>query len=98
MALGKFTKTPDEAKRYAIDYSEWLDATEYIANISFNVVSTNSGVLFIAPGSLGTNPTEAIFFVTGGSAGQTYTVGVTMTTTTNQVKQDTIIYSVRSLT
>lgn len=96
MALGKFTKTPDEAKRYAIDYSEWLDTGEYISHISFNVISSVTDIV-IVPGSIGATDTEVLFFVSGGTVGTTYTIAVTMTTSTNQVKQDTVVYSVRAL-
>ena len=97
MPLGKFTKTPVEAKRYAIEYDEWLDTGEYISSVTFQTISQNTGTLVIAPDAVGQNAKELVFFVAGGEAGQNYQVAVTMTTTGNQVKQDTIVFSVRAL-
>lgn len=97
MRLGKYSKSPDEAKRYLIEYSDWLDTGEYISTINFSVISTNDGVLNITPDTIGANKTAISFLASGGIAGQTYDIAVTMTTTASQTKQDTILFTVRSL-
>jgi hypothetical protein len=98
MPLGKFLKTPVEVKRYSIEYDEWLDTGEYISNITFQIVSQNTGTLVVAPNTVQQNAKALVFFVSGGNAGQNYEVALTMTTTGNQVKQDTITFQVKALT
>lgn len=97
MRLGKFTKTPTEAKRYKIDYSHWLDASEYVSAVSFSTISTNIGLINCIAGPIGATDTTVTFFATGGTDGQTYEVAVTMTTSGNQIKQDVIYFIVKSI-
>lgn len=98
MPLGKFIKTPVEVKRYSIEYDEWLDTGEYISNISFQIISQNTGTLAVVSDTIQQTAKSVIFFVSGGNSGQNYEVAVTMTTTGNQIKQDTIMFQVKALT
>ena len=97
MRLGKFTKTPDEAKRYEIDYSDWLDTSEYVSSIVFATISTNTGTINCIADAISPSATSVSFFASGGTDGQTYEVRTTMTTSANQIKQDTILFAVRAL-
>lgn len=94
-AIGRWTISPSEMKRYGIDYSEWLNAAEKIVSVSHEV-SPRTGPLFEVTGSLVTgNGMGVVFFVGGGVSGVDYRVTTTVTTNTGQVKQDTVLYLVR---
>jgi hypothetical protein len=96
MKLGNFVKTPDERKRYAIDYSEWLDTDELVDSYTFAVAPSETGGLEVDASSLSTDETTIVFFVNDGNDGTQYTVTATTTTTGGQVKQDTILFQVRA--
>lgn len=97
MRLGKFVKSPDEAKRYKIDYVNWLDTSEYVSSATFATISTNTGTITCVPDTIGATDTSLSYFVTGGNAGQTYEVRVRMITSANQVKEDTIQFQIKAL-
>lgn len=96
MRLGKFVKTPDEVKRYTIEYSDWLDTGEYCSSIVLTKLS-GTGVLTLSTNAVGNSATSVSFFVSGGVDGQDYEVSARMTTTANQVKEDSILFVVRAL-
>ena len=96
MPLGKFIKSPDEIKRYSIDYSNWLDTGEYLA--SATVTRTPStGLMTINVEAIAANDVDVSFFVSGGVAGTSYKLLVRAVTTNGQAKEDTITLEVRSL-
>lgn len=94
MALGKFVKSPDEVKRYSVDYSDWLDTGEYI--LTANVTISPSGPI-VDVQSTTTNDIDLSFFVTGGTAGTSYKLKTRVQTTNGQVKEDIIVLEVRAL-
>lgn len=96
MRLGKFLKTPEEIKRYTIEYANWLDSGEFLSAISFDILSDNTGLLVFIPNNIAPNSTKISFFVTGGDDNETYRAAVSATTTAGQVKQDTIDFIVRA--
>lgn len=96
MRLGNFSKTPAERKRYAIDYSEWLDTGETVTARTFTVTPVNVTTPFLVDASsINAAGTVLTFFVSGGANNTTYTVDVQITTSGGQIKEDTIIYTVR---
>lgn len=97
MRLGKYFKTPDEVKRYSIEYENWLDTGEYLSSVTFQTISTNTGALSITSDIIRPNTTKVEFFASDGDDGQTYEIAVTMNTTSGQTKQDVIFFSVRAL-
>lgn len=94
MALGKFVKSPDEIKRYSVEYVDWLDAGEFIQ--ACNVTVTPSGPIVDVQGVTASD-TDLSFFVTGGTAGTSYRLKTRVTTTNGQVKEDIILLEVRAL-
>lgn len=97
MPLGKFIKTPNEVKRYSIDYSNWLDTGEYLSAVSFTVTPTATVPLAATASSLGSSATSMTYSVSGGDDGGTYEIVVKVTTTQGQVKEDAVLYVVRSI-
>ena len=95
MSLGRYIKTPAERKRYAINYSDWLETGETVSSYSFSVTPTTSPVCEVDASSLTDSDTTIVFFLNGGIDGQRYVVNVQMTTSGGQVKEDTIQFDVR---
>lgn len=97
MKLAKFVKSPAERKRYTIDYSEWLDTGETVQSIVFTVApSTGTMPLEIDAFQIANPATSVVFFANYGDEGVAYTVDVIMTTSGGQIKEDQILFSVRS--
>ena len=96
MSLGRFTKSPAERKRYAIDYSNWLDTGETVSSYSFSVAPTTTSPLVVDASSLTTGSTVLVFFVSGGLLANQYTVDVQAVTSGGQIKEDTVLYNVRA--
>ena len=93
MRLGSFTKTPAERKRYAVDYTDWLDITESLQNVTFAVTPATTTPFVVD--AVSTNPanTTVVFFVSGGDTGKQYTVDVKAYTTGGQTKEDIVLFS-----
>jgi hypothetical protein len=102
MIIGKFVKTSREIARVSIDYSSWMDPEEFV-NLSVYDV-TGIDVLInpvtrlqipdvpavITNQTTSPDGTTAIFYVSGGTIGQTYRIRALMTTTAGQVKDDNV--------
>lgn len=95
MRLGSFTKTPAERKRYAIDYSEWLDTGELLSSLTFQVTPATTTPFLVDAFSIDTTRTIVVFYVAGGDSLKQYTVDVKAATTGGQIKEDVILFSVR---
>lgn len=96
MRLGRFVKTPNEVKRYTIEYADWLDTGEFCASIVLTKLS-GAGALVLSANAIPASSTAVDFFVSGGTDGEDYEVAARMTTTANQVKEDSILFVVRAL-
>jgi hypothetical protein len=96
MRLGKYVKSPIEVKRYSIDQSNWLDTGEYIQSVSFTVTPATTNALYAVASAISGSSTLFTFFVSGGDDNNTYDVVARMVTTGGQVKEDSILYTVRS--
>jgi len=95
MNLGKFTKSPDERKRYVIEYEDWLDAGEQLSDATFTVSPT--GALEIDAYLINEDGLSLAFFAAGGNDGETYEVLVQVSTTGGQIKENTVLFVVREL-
>jgi hypothetical protein len=96
MRLGRFSKTPSERKRYAIDYSQWLDTGETVVTYTFTATPVDATTTFtVDASSLSASGTTLVFFVSGGANNSQYTVDVKATTSGGQVKEDTVLFTVR---
>lgn len=95
MKLANFVKAPAERKRYLIDYSDWLDAGETILTVQFSVTPTTTNTLLIDAYQIGVPATSVIFFANFGDLNKQYTVEVTITTSGGQIKEDSVLFSIR---
>jgi len=96
MPVGKFNKTPNEVKRYSIDYSDWLDTAEYVSSVSFTVTSNSNVPLTVIADTIAANSTTVAFFVSGGAVSQVYDVTVRTVTTASQTKEDVVVFNIRA--
>lgn len=95
MKLARFTKAPNERKRYTIDYSDWLDTGETVSTVTFSVTPSTTNILQVDAYSIASPATSVVFFVNDGADGTTYTLEISITTSGGQVKEDQVHYSVR---
>lgn len=98
MKLGQFAKSPVERKRYALDYTDWLDTGEVVNGVTFTVTpTTGTSPLLVDSNSINASGTEVRFFVSSGDNGVNYTVTARVQTSGGQIKEDEILYLVRDL-
>lgn len=93
MKLAKFRKSPGDRKRYEVNYEDWLNSDELLTSVTMqgNVETDN---FYVEAFTLTSDKKEVIFYVSGGIAGSTYDVGVTISTSLSQIKEDTITFVV----
>lgn len=97
MRLAKFSKTPDERKRYTVDYTDWLETSETVASATYAVREATTPALVVDAQSILSGNKKVSFYVSGGDDGETYNVEVKITTSTGQVKEDVVIFAVRDI-
>ena len=95
MRLGSFIKTPIERKRYAIDYTDWLDTGETLTTVTYTIPLVTTPPLVVDASSLDAAHKVAVFFINGGLNNKQYTVEVVATTSGGQIKEDTVLFTVR---
>jgi hypothetical protein len=88
--LNTFTKQPAESLDYDIEYEDFLSTGDSVA--SGTAVATPSGLTVDAPLVVGT---ALKLWVSGGTAGTTYKVEVTMTTALGRIKQDELRFRIK---
>ena len=90
MLLGSKVHTAGDTKRWKLDFHRWLDNTATIVNASVTS-SSETCTVRPAPKILGK---EVIFFLTGGTVGETLTVSVMIEDSFGNIKNDTVAYTV----
>ena len=93
--LDNYVKTPNELKRYAIDYTAWLEDSETVTALEL----TPDDVALVVESSL-IEPIlqkSVSFFISGGEDDTDYLLIVKITTSSGQIKEDGIKYSVREI-
>lgn len=97
MILGKYIKTPDERKRYSVDYSDWLDTGETISSVTFQVIPDEALGIVVNGSSVNPLATGVAFFVDDGLSEKSYSVVLTIVTSGGQTKQDELKFTVKPL-
>lgn len=94
--LARYTKAPPERKRYQIDYTDWLDTGETVANVVFSFVNQTATSLIVVDG-VAVLPTAlgVQYYISGGLDGTTYEILATLTTSLGQIREDAILVSVK---
>lgn len=94
MRLGKYNKDPDERKRYRVDYDDWLDTGETVSGATF---TPSDPALVIDDIAIDPGLRAVQFYVSGGTDDVDYDVIVRMTSNLGQIKEDSILFAVRSV-
>lgn len=89
MLLGSKIHTAGDTRRWVINYDRWLDNTAEIDTVT--VTSSSITCTVNQSKVLGR---EVEFFVNGGVAGEQLTVTIVMTDTFNNIKTDTLAFTV----
>ena len=89
MLLGSKRHTMNDTRRWRLDYSRWLENPATIVNAT--VVSSSPTCTIDNSAVLGK---EIVFYLTGGVQGETLTVSVEMTDSFDNIKHDTIAFTV----
>lgn len=95
MRIGKFRKSPGDRKRYEVNYEDWLNEGEIITDVTMQGNVPADG-FYVDGYVVDTDGKEVIFYVSGGASGFEYTVRVTVETSMQQIKEDTITFMVTS--
>lgn len=99
----RFNQSPSESRRYLIDMTLDLSTGESIASIAAPVITSPSGELaptlvvsniVLAPAVNG-QVTQATFFVSVGTAGQSYEIDFLITTTLPQVIEVVVSFNIQ---
>lgn len=95
----RFKQTPNEKRRYLLDYTLDLASGETIVSVGTPTVVPADGVdptptlnitsVVIAPGAI-----QVAFFVDGGADGGTYEVQFLATTSLGQIREDVIEFDI----
>ncbi len=91
--IGKFRKAAADRKRYVVDYEDWMNEGEiiYIVAASGDVPEDN---FYVDGYVVDTGGKQVVFYVSGGAAGSTYDVTITIETSLQQTKEDFVTFVV----
>jgi hypothetical protein len=97
MILEKYEKQPAEVKDYDIDYSEWLapmgDALQDVTTAITCVTDPTDTALVC--NAVFTSPTQAKFWMAGGTDGQRYKLTAQATTQGGRLDESELIFTVK---
>ncbi len=93
MRLQTFKKNPDEVKRYGIDYTKWLDTNEQVQSVTLAVNGPNTS-LTASTSTITTDGKKIVFYVGGGTVGNVYNVYIEISTSAQQIREDTMPFVV----
>lgn len=90
--LETFEKQPADILDYDIDYVNWLPKNDFVSSVS---TTTSPPGLDVDAAIVINDGTRVKLWVSGGDAGETYKVEVTVTTNLSRVKQDEVRFRVK---
>lgn len=99
---GRFTQAPEERRRYILNYTLTLSAGERILGVGVPSITQTFGKLTVVPlvidGVLiGPTPfTEVVLYASGGDDQTIFEVQFLSTTSTGQIIEDVIEFSIES--
>lgn len=102
MLLDKLFKQPAERLSYEIDYSPWLQTGETVTAFVTTVTQQTGGTpvspLIVDAKSIKPDGLSVVIFVSHGDDSASYLIDVKATTSTGQIKEDTLWFNVGSAT
>lgn len=91
MLLGRRTISPGDARRYAIDYSGWLNLTETLSSFTFAV---SVGAASVSSYSISSDGKSVVFYVHGATlATVDFNVTVAAVTSLSQTRNDHVAFT-----
>lgn len=94
MRLAKFAKTPGDRKRYEVHYADWLDEGETLVNVETAIDQSVPGNIYVDGLLLDQDFLTVIMFVSEGQPDNEYDVGIRVTTSRGQIKEDYLTFVV----
>lgn len=95
---GKFKQSPNEVKRYVMDYSLDLDVGEIITIVAPTVVNPSGAPVspaFVCTGvAIAPSGTSFIYYASGGSDGWQYEIQFLVTTSLSKVFDNVVAYPI----
>lgn len=88
MNIGSKLHTEGDTKRWVVQYGQWLANTAVIAQFE---ISSSSDVFTVGDEEI--LGTDAVFFLSGGTANERTTLTLTMTDTLGNIKHDTVVFT-----
>lgn len=99
---GRFSQAPEERRRYILNYALTLSAGERVSSVNVASITQTFGKVTVAPlvidGVLiGPTPfTEVVLYASGGDDQTIFEVQFLATTSTGQIIEDVIEFSIES--
>lgn len=95
MMLGRYRQQPGERRKRGIDYTDFLEDSEEVTNVSAAVTPVDASEPFLVSNiAIDPDGKEWAYFTEGGNNGTTYSVLFTVTTNGGQRKQDTVEFDI----
>jgi hypothetical protein len=91
MLLTSKNHTAGDTTRFVLAYGQWMDNAATITSATF---ASSSATLTVDPAKVQMLGRDVVFFVAGGAIGETATVTVTMQDSFDNVKIDTLAFTV----
>ena len=95
MMLGRYRQQPGEKRKRGIDYSDFLEDSEEVTNVTASVTPETDTPFVVT--NIAIDPEEGkewAYFTEGGEDGITYAVLFTVFTNGGQRKQDTVEFDI----
>lgn len=97
----QFTQSPNEKRRYMLDYTLDLSTGESVTSMATPAVVNTPGqiivdALVVNGVTIGPGGLQVVFYVSGGDANNDYEIQFLATTSAGQIKEDVIKMHIRS--
>jgi hypothetical protein len=97
MKLAGIRQTPDDCILRNVDYTQWLQTSETLTDVRFNIEQNTTPPLGITGVTVALPDAQIVqFYVTGGVSGTIYNVTCEVITSLGQTKEDWFTVSVWS--
>lgn len=94
MILGQKAHTAGDTSRYIVDYTRWLDDGVSLSAFTVALAAGSPADVTISGAILLTEHNRVAFLVAGGSVNENFTVAIQITDSRNEIKNDTLLFSV----
>lgn len=96
--LGRYKQQPGEKRKRALDYAEFLEATETISTVNVAITPVTATLFAVTSILIATDLKSFAYFIEGGETNNTYMAKFTVTTNIGQVIEDEVEFEVEDVT